>query len=171
VYVFSLRQQHISRNYYGLRLWSTTKVSAAEPETNTRNSEAPFNFNALRQASNEMRATFSYKFHYASISDFTPSPTNFLVTFNGWLGNAESLEINLLNADLKIIIHNDSSAFVQSSDWSTALFRHSPLHGISTISSSSVPLAEAIRIARNHIGLPLAHGAGFSTRMLEMDKR
>ncbi|MCL2620410.1 MAG: hypothetical protein FWD97_05725 [Defluviitaleaceae bacterium] len=108
-----------------------TEVSASESRAN-----AWSGVNSIReliQASDNMRATFPYRFPYAPMSDFTPNPTNFLVTFNGWLGNVENLEINLLDADLKIIVRSGRSASVQSSDWSTAISRQGSLGGVSTL--------------------------------------
>ena len=226
---------------------ASTNVLATMPSVVTT-TEAPFDFEGLRRAGDEMRATFPYRFPDVPVSRFND------VNFNGsWDTIGGNLEINLQNANLRIIFRNDEimesnrrnsspndyrRVFAESSDWSTAyslrrlrsggsvergvfvwdsnesrgavitlfipygagqVFGNVNIHlengnleidedvkeflaenlNISVVNGdingyeiqAPVSLTDAIRIARNHIGLPLESGGGFSARMIEIDGR
>ncbi|MCL2753158.1 MAG: hypothetical protein FWE44_03305 [Defluviitaleaceae bacterium] len=111
-----------------------TEVAAAESRNSTNNTQASFDFDALRQSGNEMRATFPCRFPNVSASNFID------VNFNGsWDSVVGNLEINLLNANLRIEFHTDEilernrwnsslndhrRVFIESSGWSTAYSMH-----------------------------------------------
>jgi len=98
--------------------------------SNANTAETPFDFEGLRRAGDEMRATFPYRFSDVPATGFND------VNFNGsWDTIGGNLEINLQNASLRIVFRNDEimesnrrnsspndyrRVFVESSDWHTA---------------------------------------------------
>jgi len=92
--------------------------------------QTPLSSDGLRQAGDVMRAIFPQRFPNAPITGFND------VNFNGsWDTIGGNLEINLLNADLRIVLVDEGvlgrnrqtsspndyrRVFVESSDWSTA---------------------------------------------------
>ena len=90
---------------------TSTEVSAAQPSTR----ETPFDWGAFRQEINNLQSIFSYRFPNGDISDF-----DFGINFNGSFNRAnENLEINLLNASLRIVSRTD--------ELDEILLRRSPL--------------------------------------------
>jgi hypothetical protein len=109
---------------------TSTEVSAAQPSTR----ETSFDWGAFQQAAIEMRAVFPYRFPDGNIEDF-----DFGINFSGsFVRTNENLEINLLNANLRIVTWTEEMAevltrnanivsptehrrfFVENSDRSTA---------------------------------------------------
>ena len=220
------------------RVESPAPSSTPRPTPTPRPQDATTGFEELRQAGNTMRETFPYRFPYSDAN-----ADIFSVSFNGgWDTRVANLEINLQNADLRIVpleanrtfwgFHRPNTPYavvVESRDLTTAYSQirgsgvfiwdsftaydgvvtlHVPLNIGWVFESASIhlengnleidedvkellaeslnidvvngyvighetqvaySLTDAVRIARNHIGLPLESGAGFSTNIIEID--